>query len=61
MTDSDDTMSFARTMPKDDGSDGWDWVLKRGGAAMDPVLPLCRDLMVARGCAQTLTHRQQAI
>ncbi len=61
MADSDDTMSFARTMPKDDGSDGWGWVLKRTSAAMDPVLPLCRDLMVARGCAQKLTHRQQAI
>ena len=61
MADSDDTMSFARTLPKGDGSDGRGWALKRSGTAHDPVLPLYRDLMVARGCAQKLTHRQQAI
>ena len=61
MTDSDDTMSFARTMPVGDGSDGPGSALKRTSAAMDPVLSLCRDLVVARGCAQKLTYRQQAI
>ena len=61
MTDSDHTMPFARTMPVGDGSDERGWDLKRTSAGMDPVLLLCRDLVVARSCARKLTHRQQAI
>ncbi len=62
MADSDDTMSFALEMPPAGcGTTRVPAAPKTYAARVDPVLPLWRDLEVARSCARKLTCRQQAI
>ncbi len=62
MADSDDSMPFALEMPVAGcGTSRVPGALKTPAATVDPVLPLWRDLEVARSCARKLTHRQQAI